>query len=79
MAKKTTRDQELQNACRAHSNLIVFAAVVKLLEGGLLYSESFPTAEKIIALAKKEQQRCLALYDKARARVNQQIGKTDET
>jgi hypothetical protein len=77
MTKKSTRDAELQNACRAHSNLIVLAGVVKLLEGGLLYSESFPTAEKIIALAKKEQQRCLGLYDKARERVNQQFQKQE--
>jgi len=70
MKKKRTVDTELQAACRAHNNLNIFAAVIALMESGLLYSESYPMADRLVQLCKKEQQKCLKLYDAARARAS---------
>lgn len=60
----------VRDAAQALSDLNVFAAVVALLESGLNHSPTFPSAEKIIDVAKAEQQRCLKRYDVARELAN---------
>jgi hypothetical protein len=58
------------NAARAaaehHSTLSAFASVMLLLEGGLVYDPSaYRVAQRIIDIAKREEQRQLKKYDKA--------------
>jgi hypothetical protein len=55
----------VRKAAEARSDLIVFAAIIGLLEGGLNTSPTYKTAQRIIELAKTEQQRCLKRYDAA--------------
>lgn len=58
----------VDTAVAAHTTLQTFATVVAILEGGALYDPpSYKTAERIIAIAKAEQQKLLRRYDKARA------------
>ena len=60
---QTTLAEHGRCAAEHHTNLTIFAAVVSLMEGGHLYGSSpHKTAEKIISLCKKEQQRQLKLY-----------------
>jgi len=55
-------------AVDAHTTLQTFATVVAVLEGGSIYDPaSRATAERIISIAKAEQQKLLRRYDKARA------------
>jgi hypothetical protein len=49
----------------AHTNLMVYAAVAEILEGGLLTGNVGGTAQRIIAMCKKEQHRQLKLMDAA--------------
>jgi hypothetical protein len=58
----------MQEAADAVSDLNIFAAVVKIMEGSLVTAACFPSAQRIIKLAIAEQQRCLKRYDKARAK-----------
>jgi hypothetical protein len=54
----------------AHTHLNIFATIVTILEGGVIYgSGSADKAKiKIIAICKAEQQRQLTLMDKATGR-----------
>lgn len=68
MAKKNlTTLQAAEAMARAHTDLNIFAAVVHLLEGGLVSSDSQPDDFRIIAMAQRAQQRCLARHDAAEA------------
>lgn len=58
----------VDTAVDAHTTLQTFASVVTILEGGSLYDPaSYAAAERIISIAKAEQQKLLRRYDKARA------------
>lgn len=59
--------QTLDKALRAHANLTTFQAVVALLEGGCVYGGvgSDKAAQRIIKLARAEQQRLLKIHDTA--------------
>jgi len=57
-------------AADAMADLNCFAAIVALLESGLNHAPTHKTAERIIALAREEQQRCLRRLDAAKARAN---------
>jgi hypothetical protein len=63
---------DVQRAMEAHSNLNTMAAVVALLEGGLLYGGGSvrKTALRIITLSKAEQARQLKIMDKATGRTS---------
>lgn len=63
-------DDFVAQAADAMADLNTFAAIVALLESGLNHAPTHKTAERIIALAKEEQQRCLRRFDAARARAN---------
>jgi hypothetical protein len=58
--------KQMVSAAEAHSNLNTFGAIIALLEGGLLYGggSQQSTAEQIIKLCKREQQRQLSKFDK---------------
>lgn len=64
---KPWREVPIKAAARAHTDLNVFHAIIKLLEGGLISSESYPNADRIITICKKEAAKCLQRYDKALA------------
>lgn len=49
----------------ARSDLMVFAAVQLLMEGGLVSSASFRARGQIVAICEREQAKCLARYDRA--------------
>ena len=62
----------IKEAAQAHSTLNTFAAVVALLESGLVYCpESYKAADRIIKIAEQEQQRMLRKYDRHVARASQ--------
>lgn len=64
---KKSKDH-LKEACQAHTNLNIFAAVVSLLEGGHLYGcDNDAAAQRIIGICKREQDKCLRRYDHALA------------
>lgn len=60
--------EHIREANAAHTDLNIFAAVVALLEGGLVSSGAQPDDFKIIKLAQQAQARCLRRYDDAMAR-----------
>lgn len=55
-------------AAKARSDLNLFASIVVLLESGLNHSPTHAAAERIISIAKREQQKCLQRYDSAMAK-----------
>lgn len=63
--KKKTPKQLVKDAVYAHADLNAFAAVVALLEGGIVSADAQPDDFKIIAMAQRAQQRCLSRYDRA--------------
>jgi len=58
----------IREAANALSDLNIFAAVVVLLESSLNHAPTYKSAERIIDIAKAEQQRCLRRYDAACAK-----------
>lgn len=65
---QTTRDKEFraaEAASKAHSDLNIFAAIVALLEGGTVSTESDRVAQRIIEICQKHQAACLRRYDRA--------------
>jgi len=68
-----SRKKELRIACNAHTNLVVFASVVSILEGGNVLGgvDSNAAAQKIIDICKDEQQRLLAVHDAAKDRLSE--------
>lgn len=68
MAKKNMTTMEAAAVMvRAHTDLNIFAAVERLMEGGLVSSDSQPDDFKMIRMAQAAQRRCLARYDAAEA------------
>lgn len=57
----------IKDAASARTNLHIFGALTSILEGGALCGGlgSDRVAARIIAMCKNEQQRLLAMYDKA--------------
>lgn len=66
-----------ENAALAHTDLNIFEAVVALMEHSLLSAACFKAEAKIIAICKREGQKCLARYDAALARMNDQQRRSD--
>ncbi len=67
-----------EEAARAHSTLNTFAAIVALLESGLVYCpEAYKAADRITKIAKDEQQRMLRRYDREIALARRDIKKPD--
>jgi hypothetical protein len=64
---KRWREVPIKAAARAHTDLSVFHAIINLLEGGLISSDSYPNADRIISICKKESAKCLQRYDRALA------------
>ena len=67
-----TKEDAAKAAATANANLNTWAAVVALLESGLLSGPSrdyYPAAEKVIKIAKAQMQQDLVRYDAALARV----------
>ena len=60
----SARKKAAQTAARSHSDLNIFAAIVAILEGGCIY-RSNATAQKIIGICQREQQKLLRDYDQA--------------
>jgi len=66
--------QIAQRIAAHHSNLNAFAAVVILLEGGLVYgNDQYGATSRIIAIAKKAQQQELKRYDKEMVKLHNKI------
>lgn len=61
-----------KKAAEAHSNLNTYAAVVALMEGGLIYGIRHAAATKIIRICKQEQQHFLRVYDGLLAQIRDQ-------
>lgn len=57
--------KNVREAAKALADLNLFASLVALLESGLNSSATFRAADKIIIIAKDEQQKCLRRYDAA--------------
>lgn len=56
----------IQRAAEAHTDLTVFGIVASILEGGHLYRPgSNKSAQRIIDICHREQQRLLSEYDNA--------------
>jgi hypothetical protein len=59
-------DEAVIEAAQHHSDLNVFHALVAILEGGTLYSQSaHRAAGRIIRICNEERQKQLRLYDAA--------------
>lgn len=58
----------VQDAAKAHTDLNVFYAVIAIMEGGLLSSDSYGDAHRIVTICKSAGGKALARFDKARAR-----------
>ena len=66
MAKKHMTTQDAAEVmARAHTDLNIFAAVERIMEGGLVSSDSQPDDFKMIRMAQSAQRRCLARYEAA--------------
>lgn len=59
-----TGKQHAADAAKSHSNLNAYAAVVAIMEGGMIHGES-SAADEIIAICKRQMQVELRDYDKA--------------
>lgn len=59
--------KHIDAACRAHTNLSTFEAVVGVLESGSVYGGvgSEKAAQRIIKIVRAEQQRLLTIHDAA--------------
>lgn len=66
MAKKT-KYQLVTAAAKAHTDLNIFAAIISLLEGGVMSADVQPDDFRIIALCEKAQRKCLQRFDRATA------------
>jgi hypothetical protein len=73
--KVTKVGEAAKAAARAHTDLNIFYGIIQLLEGGLISSSSYPCADRIISICKKEGAKCLRRYDRALAQ-SDQIGRT---
>lgn len=62
---KQNRAKHINVAAVAYTDMCIFAAVIELLEGGLVSADVQPDDFKIIEIAKRAQQKCLRRYDAA--------------
>ena len=62
--ERGTMKGPIQYAAEALSDLNTFAIIVTLLEGGHVHADSHADAERIIAICKRAEARCLDAYDK---------------
>ena len=65
MSKSVNCREYARQAAQAHSNLNIYYAVIRLMEGGLIYGGRHKTADRIIKLCKEQTARELTLYDAA--------------
>jgi hypothetical protein len=67
--------KHIDTACRAHTNLSTFEAVVGVLESGAVYGGvgSEKAAQRIIKIVRAEQQRLLTVHDKAADAIRAEI------
>lgn len=72
MAKPKSKIEAAKAAARAHTDLNVFEGIVQMLEGGLVSADSYPAADRIIAICRKHEQVCLRRYDRALALLGDQ-------
>lgn len=70
MKKRQTIKEIVEEAAQAHTDLNVFGAVVQLLEGGLLSSDSQPDDFRIIRICNSAEQKALHRYDAALAKLS---------
>jgi len=70
MTKK--RIEHCKAAARAHTDLNIFYGIIALLEGGLVSSQTYANADRIIAICKREAAKALVRYDKAIAQNSEQ-------
>lgn len=68
--KRTKPEDSAKSAARAHTDLNIFHGIIALLEGGLVSSDSYPAADRIIEMCKREGARCLVRYDRAMTAVS---------
>jgi hypothetical protein len=60
-----------EEAARAFANLNTWAAIEVLLEGGMLYgTRTHDAASKILKIARKERQKELKIYDRAKSSID---------
>lgn len=60
----------IKEAAQAYSDLCIFASLAAILEGGCITSaKSHKTAQRIIDICCKEQQKRLRDYDAAKAKI----------
>lgn len=72
MARK---NKATEMACHGHSDLNVFAAIQAILEGGVIYdTASLKSADRIIAICRREQSRLFQLHERGVEKINEQIG-----
>lgn len=64
--RKKTVGEYIKDACEAHADLYALDQVVALLESSAAPSSNrHSTVQRIIAICKNEQHRCLLDYDRA--------------
>jgi hypothetical protein len=61
----TDKGRHIEKAAKALADLNIFAAVMVIMEGSIVSSDSDGAAAKIIRICKAQQQVCLARYDAA--------------
>jgi hypothetical protein len=65
-SQTTKRQREfIIAAATARTDLNIFEAVVRLVEGGMVGSDCYRAAERIVSISRAEQQKCLRRYDAA--------------
>ncbi len=70
---KPTFEQRLAKITAAHTDLTIFHAVTKIMEGGTLYdNKSHKAAAKIITICNHESARHLRVLDAGRSAFNAQ-------
>ena len=65
MSKIKTLKDALLLMSESHTNLNAYGAVIALMEGGMIYGGRHAAARRIIKIARAEQQKELALHNKA--------------
>lgn len=70
MSDKSKRQQALEEAAAAHTDLNIFAAVIAMMENSLLSVACQQREFQIIRICKSEQEKCLRRYDAAIAKLN---------
>lgn len=61
----TDKGKHMVDAAHARTDLHIFAAITKLLEGSLVTSDCRASSAKILRICEDEKERCLRRYDAA--------------